>query len=225
MRATLAMLAKVSQLDIPVLLRGEAGSGKSVLARALHAASPRREHALVAIDCLGLGADPPLARLHAKLAEAAAGTVLFEEVGALRSRWQAEVALFLEGRGHWVPSPDIRVVATTQRDLEGAVRASQFRADLLVGLALVEIRVPPLRERPDDIVPLARHFLGVFARAANQLVPELSPAAQRALVDHTWPGNLRELRNVMQRRVVLSDLPELDAEALTAQLVAHRHAH
>ncbi|HTP53129.1 MAG TPA: sigma 54-interacting transcriptional regulator [Anaeromyxobacteraceae bacterium] len=214
MLAAVDALAKASQTSVPVLLRGEGGSGKSVFARALHALSPRSRHPFVTIDCLGLGADPPLAQLRGRLAEAYSGTVHLEEVAALGGRWQAEMSLLLDGRPACAPGVDVRVVASTQRDLEGAVRANQFREDLLVGLGLVEIRVPPLRQRREDVVPLARHFLALFARAAGRAVPDFTPASERALVDYGWPGNVRELRNTMQRLVLLSGSSELDVDAL-----------
>lgn len=218
MRAVVAMLGRVACHDVPVLLRGESGSGKSALARALHAASPRRDRLLVPVDCRELEADGPRnARVLAeKIGEAMGGSVLLEEVGALPERLQAGVVSLLEPSGAR-RSGDVRVVATSHLDLEAAVRAGRLREDLVRRLAVVEIRVPPLRERKDDILPLARSFLAAFGRGR---VAGLAPRAEVALLSYPWPGNIRELRNAMQRALVLSPGAILDLEALPPKLRA-----
>jgi DNA-binding NtrC family response regulator len=222
MRAVLRILAKVASHDVPVLFRGESGSGKSALARALHLASPRRPHPFVAIDCQALQSDVPLSErvLAARLGQAIAGTVLLEEVGALPDRLQVAVASMLEQHHLGGRAPDVRVLATSHRDLEAAVRASQFREDLLTRLDVVEVQVPSLRDRREDILPLARCFLEAFTRSMGLPLPELAPRAQQAMLEYQWPGNIRELRNAMQRALVLSRSAVLDLDALPPKLSA-----
>jgi NtrC-family two-component system response regulator AlgB len=117
---------------------------------------------------------------------------------------------------------DVRLVAATNRDLAAEVAAGRFREDLLYRLDVLEVRVPPLRERRDDILPLARRFLAFFARAAARPVPELSPAAERALLEHAWPGNVRELRNTMERCVILRPARVIEPEALPERIAPRR---
>jgi DNA-binding NtrC family response regulator len=226
MRAVMQILAKVARHDVPVLFRGESGSGKSALARALHAASPRRLHPLVAIDCQALGADPaPSARILAsKLGEALGGAILLQEVSALPDRLQAAIASLLEQRLPGGRTAEFRILATSRRDLEAAVRASRFQEDLLSRLNVVEVWVPPLRDRREDILPLARRFLDAFTRGSGRTISELTPRAKRALLDYEWPGNVSELRNAMQRALVLSGSSVLDLDALPTVLSAIGHA-
>jgi two-component system, NtrC family, response regulator AlgB len=192
-----------------------------VLARAQHASSPRRACPLVTVDCRALHGGA-LASAHVvidKVHEAVGGTVLFDEIGALTRPIQAGVASLLEQdrvAGHVAT----RVIATSQRDLEAAVQAGSFSEDLLARLAVVEIRVPPLRERREDILPLAQRFLGAFARGIGITDPELTARAQRALLEYGWPGNVRELRNAMQRAVILTRSAIVDVDALPPRLGA-----
>jgi len=219
MRAAVRIIATVAGLDVPVLFRGESGSGKSALARALHAASPRRTHRLVPVDCQALQAETaPSARvLAAKLEEAIGGSILLEEIGALPGRSQGVIASLLEQHGLGAPTVDVRVIATSHLDLEAAVSAHHFREDLLTRLNVVEVFVPPLRDRREDILPLAGRFLEVFS-PGHELPPELTPRAQRALLEYEWPGNVRELRNAIHHAVVLSRTPALDVDALPPKL-------
>jgi NtrC-family two-component system response regulator AlgB len=220
MRAVVRILATVASHDVPVLLRGESGSGKSTLARALHAASERRERPLVAIDCqeLQAGALASARIFAARLEEANGGSVLLEEIGALPDRYQAAVVSLLDLHRLGRRSADVRVIATSHLDLEGAARVGRFREDLLTRVAVVEVWVPPLRDRPEDILPLARRFLAAFVGPGG--MAELTPRAQRALLAYPWPGNVRELRNAMQRAVVLSRSAALDLEVLPPKLSA-----
>ena len=219
MRTVVAIVATVAAHDVPVLFRGESGSGKSVLARALHGASPRRAGPLVRVDCRALeGEGLATARaLHAALAGAAGGTVLLEEVGGLPKPWQGPVASLIEPTRS--AGARVRVVATSARDLEGAARAGQFSEELLARLAVIEIRVPSLRERREDILPLARRFVVAFT-LGDELPPALTARAERALLAYAWPGNVRELRNAMQRAVIVSQGAVLDLDALPPKLSA-----
>jgi NtrC-family two-component system response regulator AlgB len=158
------------------------------------------------------------------------GTIFLDEVGEISPALQAKLLRFLQekrfervGESH-TRSADVRVVAATNRDLEQDVQAGRFREDLLYRLNVIEVRVPALRERPEDIPGLARSFLRFFARAAGRAAPELAPDAENALLGYAWPGNVRELRNAMERAVILWPAPVLGAEALPERIAAHATA-
>jgi len=221
MRPVLEVLSRVAAHDVPVLLRGESGSGKSALARSLHAASPRRERPLVPVDCRELAAEALRSgrSLAARIEEALGSTLLLEEVGALPERLQAGLLSLLEPSGAGRAAP-VRVVATSERRLEDAVAAGEFRGDLLRRLAVVEVRVPPLRARREDVLPLARAFLGASGLRRGEGPPALSPRAERALLAYPWPGNLRELRNAVERALVLEPGPVVDLEGLPPRIAA-----
>ena len=241
MRAVLDMLAPVASADATVLLRGENGTGKGVLARLLHAQSARREHPFVVVNCPTLSEELLASELfgHARGAftgavrdqpgrvEAAVGGTLFlDEIGEISPGLQAKLLGFLQEKQferigeHVTRSADVRVIAATNRDLEADVRAGRFREDLLYRLNVVEIRVPPLRERPEDIVPLAERFLAFFARAARRPVPELSPAAVEVLRAYPWPGNVRELRNAIERAIILWPARVIEPAAFPERIAA-----
>ena len=242
MRAVLEVATRAAASEAPVLLRGENGTGKGVLARAIHAASPRRGHPFVTVNCPTLTDELLASELfgHAKGAftgavkdqpgrvEAAeGGTVFLDEIGEISPALQAKLLRFLQDKvfervGETrTRSADVRIVAATNRDLEAEVKAGRFREDLLYRLNVVEITVPSLRDRPEDVLPLARRFLAFFASSARRPTPELSEAAVRALATYPWPGNVRELRNVMERAVILSPAHILEIEALPDRLQAH----
>ncbi len=227
MLSVFRVLTEVAGHDVPVLLRGESGTGKSVVARALHQTSSRSAHAFVTVDCSALASSlSPSFRadlateadragdFHALVAAAAGGTILLREIAALPARLQAETLRLAAETRRAGRRPRARVVASTQRDLEAAVASGQFRKDLLFRLNVVEISLPPLRERPEDILPLALCFLQAFARTEGVTVPDITARAQRALLAYAWPGNIRELRNAVQRGLVLSVSGALDVDAL-----------
>jgi NtrC-family two-component system response regulator AlgB len=224
MRAVLETIARAAASDAPVLLRGESGTGKGVLARTLHAKSPRRGRPFVVVSCPTLSAELLTSELfgHARgsftgalrdqpgrVEAAEGGTLFLDEIAELAPPLQAKLLRFVQEKQFErigearVRSADVRVVAATNRELEAEVAAGRFREDLLYRLNVLEIRVPPLRERGEDVLRLARHFLAFFAVATKRAVPELSPAAERALVAYPWPGNVRELRNAIERAVIL----------------------
>ncbi len=224
MQRLLDTLARAAPSDAPVLLCGENGTGKGVLARALHAQSRRRQGPFATVNCPTLSDDLLASELfgHARGAftgavrdqpgrvEAAEGGTLFlDEIGEISVGLQAKLLRFVQERAFErvgetrTRHADVRVIAATNRDLVRDVGEGRFREDLLFRLNVIELRVPPLRERPEDIVPLARRFLAFFARSAARATPELSPAAEAALLQHRWPGNVRELRNAMERAVIL----------------------
>jgi NtrC-family two-component system response regulator AlgB len=242
MRAVLDTVARAAASEATILLRGESGTGKGLLARAIHAQSPRVEQPFVTVNCPTLSEELLASELfgHAKGAftgavrdqpgrvEAAEGGTLFlDEIGEISIGLQAKLLRFLQERcfervGETrTRRADVRVVAATNRDIERDVKEGRFREDLLFRLNVIEVRVPPLRERPEDVLRLARRFLAFFARAAARPAPELAPEAREAVLAHPWPGNLRELRNAMERAVILWPAQVLGLEALPEAVAAH----
>jgi two-component system, NtrC family, response regulator AlgB len=241
MRAAMEVVEKAAAHDVSVLLRGESGTGKGVLARMLHALSPRRDRPFVVVNCPTLseellaselfgharGAFTGAVRDQAGRVEAAeGGTVFLDEIGEIAPALQAKLLRFLQERKfervgeNQTRTADVRIVAATNRDLAAEVKAGRFREDLLYRLDVVEVTVPPLRDRPEDVLPLARSFLAFFARAARRPVPELSSAAEKALGAYAWPGNVRELRNAIERAVILSPGQALGPEGLPGRIAA-----
>jgi NtrC-family two-component system response regulator AlgB len=239
MQAVLEVVLRAGASEAPVLLAGENGTGKGVLARALHAASPRKARPFVTVNCPTLTGELLASELfgHAKGAftgavrdqpgrvEAAeGGTVFLDEIAEISPPLQAKLLRFLQDKvfervGETrTRTADVRIVAATNRALAEEVAAGRFREDLLYRLNVVEVTVPPLRERPEDVLPLARRFLAFFAHGARQPVAELAPAAERALLAYPWPGNVRELKNVMERATILSPTRVLELEALPERL-------
>ena len=238
-RNVLDIVARAAQSDAAVLFRGESGTGKGVLARALHKQSKRHERPFVLVNCPTLSEDLLASELfgHAKGAftgavrdqvgrvEAAEGGTLFlDEIGEMPANLQAKLLRFLQEKQFErigetrTRQADVRVVAATNRDLDADVRNGAFREDLLYRLNVVEVKVPALRERREDILPLARHFLAFFARSMGRAVPELSPTAEHALEDHAWPGNVRELRNAIERAIILWPSPRLEPQAFPERI-------
>jgi NtrC-family two-component system response regulator AlgB len=239
MRTVLEMLSRTAAHDVPVLLRGESGTGKSVLARTLHQMSPRRERVFGVVNCPALseellaselfghakGAFTGAVRDHVGRIEAAEGGTLFlDEVGEIPPAMQAKLLRFLQDKQFErvgetrTRQADVRIVAATNKDLEAAVESGQFREDLHFRLNVVEVMVPPLRERRDEILPLARSFIGFFARRSRRDLPRLTPEAETALVAYPWPGNIRELRNAIERAVILTPGQRLGPEAFPGRI-------
>jgi NtrC-family two-component system response regulator AlgB len=239
MRATLEMVVRVAPAEITVLLLGENGTGKGVIARWLHAQSPRAGSPFMVISCPTLSEELLASELfgHAKgaftgatqdregrLEAARGGTVFLDEVSEISPGLQAKLLRFLQekqferlGENH-TRRADVRVVTATNRNLEEEVRAGRFREDLFFRLNAMQINLPPLRERREDIPLLARRFLDFFARQARRPTPELSPLALEALLSYSWPGNIRELRNVLERAVILWPSQVIEPEAFPEQI-------
>ena len=201
--------------DTPVLIEGEAGSGKRALARWIHRASARAGEPFVALNCAGL----PGGLLEAGALESAhRGTVFLDAIGELATPLQRDVLHVIEGgriRGEGrARRVDIRLIAATDRSLAALVDPGAFGEDLFFRISTTILRVPPLRERREDIPALARQLLARIARDAHRREPALDADAERALVDYGWPGNVRELRNVLERALLLGDATVLRAEDL-----------
>ncbi|RIL05929.1 MAG: sigma-54-dependent Fis family transcriptional regulator [Proteobacteria bacterium] len=240
MRGVYDTIERAAHSDAPVLLRGESGTGKGVVARALHAQSPRRERPFAVVSCPTLTGDLLASELFGhvrgaftgavrdqpgRVEAAEGGTLFLDEIAEIAPALQAKLLRFLQdhefervGEAR-TRRADVRVVAATHRDLAADVAAGRFREDLYYRLAVVEVVVPPLRERPDDVVRLARRFLGFFCRAAGRREQTLSPACERVLRDYGWPGNVRELRNAMERCTILWPADVVEPEALPERIL------
>jgi len=226
MREVYRLLRRAGATDITVLLTGESGTGKELAARALHDESPRRRGPFVAVNCSAIPAELVESELfgHVRGAftgadrdrigvfEAAGGGTLFlDEIGELAEPAQAKLLRALEERritrvGATADAAvDVRVIAATNRPLEDRMRERTFREDLLYRLAVMQIALPPLRERREDIVPLAVHFVAHFAQRHGVPPRPIDDLARRALLAHDWPGNVRELRNTIERALVLAE--------------------
>jgi DNA-binding NtrC family response regulator len=239
MREVYRLVQRAGPTDVTVLITGESGTGKELAARALHEESPRRRAPFVAVNCSALpselveselfgnvrGAFTGADRDRAGLFEAAdRGTLFLDEVGELAEAAQAKLLRVLEERhvtrvGSSTSLPvDVRVIAATNRPLDTLTRGAAFRDDLLYRLSVVQLELPPLRDRREDIIPLAVHFLAFFAERHRMPQRSLSEATRRALLAHDWPGNVRELRNTMERAVVLAEGDVIDARDLPASI-------
>ena len=240
MHSILKTARQVADSNASVLISGESGTGKGVLARLIHAWSPRKEAPFVTVNCTGLqenllesdlfghvkGAFTGAIRdKKGKLELADRGTLFLDEVGDMSPAVQAKLLHFMQYR-EFVKVGDtqmlqvaVRVIAATNRDLEELVREKLFRQDLFYRLNVVEIFMPPLRERPEDIQILAEHYLQVFAQENNKKIKTMAAPVLEALQRYPWPGNIRELVNVVERGTILARQDHLALEDLPPHLV------
>lgn len=241
MHSVEAELLRVTDMASPVLLLGETGVGKEVAARHLHNASMRRDLPFVVVSCATIPVDRAESEMfgherggvvgsriaHVGLVEQAGGGILFlDEVSALPPLLQGKLLRLLEdgsyrrlGGTHELVS-EARIVSSSNADLPALVANGTFRADLYYRLNVIELRIPPLRSRGEDIIPLVEHYLAQFARGAGHRVPSLTPSARAALREHGWPGNVRELRNRLERAVALANgAPQIGAQAIFPEQV------
>jgi DNA-binding NtrC family response regulator len=235
MRRVFATIQKVAETDLTVLIRGESGTGKELVAQALHQHSARKQGPFVAVNCAAIGRELVESELfgHEKGAftgadarrvgrfeSADGGTIFLDEIGDMAAETQAKVLRVLQERsfervgGSKPLQVDVRVVAATHRDLERDVREGRFRQDLYYRLQVLEIQLPPLRERPEDVPALASRFLEQLAERHGRSARRLAPDALAALSRCAWPGNVRELRNVIERAAVLAPGEEVHADDL-----------
>lgn len=235
MRRVFETIQKVAETDLSVMIRGESGTGKELVAQALHSTSSRCSRPFVAVNCAAINRELVESELfgHEKGAftgadrrrigrfEAAdGGTIFLDEIGDMAPETQAKVLRVLEERRlERVGSAqsievDVRVVCATHRDLEEEIKAGRFREDLYYRLNVVEIQLPPLRERIEDFAALSGRFLSQVALRLDREKKTLDSAALARLARHGWPGNVRELRNVLERAAVLSAGPEIGEEDL-----------
>jgi formate hydrogenlyase transcriptional activator len=218
-------VARVAPTDATVLILGETGTGKELVARSVHDQSPRRGRAFVPVSGVALAPGLITSELFGheagaftgagkrrvgRFEQAHGGTLFLDEVGEMSPDAQAMLLRALQERviervgGGAVPV-DVRVVAATNRDLLAEVKAGQFRADLYYRLGVFPVTVPPLRDRPADIPDLVAHFVRTFNARHGRAVTRVHPAALRALTAHDWPGNVRELQNLVERAVIVSE--------------------
>ncbi len=230
---------KIAPYTTTVLITGESGTGKELFARGIHNASPRKDQPFIAINCGGLpenlveselfgyvkgaftGADTNKKGL---FEEAQGGTIFLDEIGELPVVIQVNLLRVLQerevrpvGSAQSIPV-DVRVIAATARDLEQEVEQGRFREDLLFRLNVLQINIPPLRKRTEDISLLALHFLDQYAARFQRPVQTIAPAAMRILMQYQWPGNVRELKNVMERAVLLCESERLESHMLPSAL-------
>ena len=226
MQRVFALAQKVAPCDVSVLITGETGTGKDMLARAIHQLSPRATGPYVAFSCADLpetliedelfghekGAfTGAVGTRHGRFEAAHQGSLFLDEIGDMPLGLQAKLLRVLQQRsferlGSNTPvSVNIRLLCATHRNLAEMVEQGKFRSDLFYRLNVVEIHIPPLRERRDEIAALSHHFLMRFAKQFGKSVRRFSPVALRALEEYTWPGNVRELENAIQRAVVMAD--------------------
>ena len=230
-----ALARRVSASDVTVMISGESGTGKEVLARYLHVNSDRAQGPFVAINCAAIPENMLEATLFGyekgaftgayqacpgKFEQAQGGTLLLDEISEMDLGLQAKLLRVLQEReverlgGRKTIELDVRILATSNRELRQEVREKRFREDLYYRLNVFPLHLPPLRERKGDILPLAERLLAVNSRDGGQPVPELSADARRKLLDYDWPGNIRELENVIKRSLILAGGQVVDADAI-----------
>jgi two-component system nitrogen regulation response regulator GlnG len=230
MQTIYKLLGRVAQNDATVLIQGESGTGKELIAKAIHFHSPRWEGPFIAINCSAIPRElleselfgfekgaftGALERRAGKFEQARAGTLLLDEIGDMPLELQAKLLRVLQEKeftrvgGHDVLRSNVRIVASTNQDLEKAVRERRFREDLFFRLNVVPLEVPPLRDRTADIPDLIRHFLAKINNDLGTDKTGITVSAERLLLAHSWPGNVRELENALVRATVVSPDPVL----------------
>jgi len=235
MRELRRLIQTVAPTNATVLILGESGTGKELIAGALHSLSQRSARHYVRINCAAIpetlleselfghekGAfTGALRQKPGRVEEADGGTIFLDEIGDMSRPLQAKLLRFLENGGFTRVGGtqelhvDVRLIAATNRDIIEAIRLEQFREDLYHRLNVVQFRPPPLRERGEDVLRLAEHFLAQFNGALNKSIRGIKPLAQQMLLGHHWPGNVRELRNVIERAVILETTAEIQPTSL-----------
>jgi DNA-binding NtrC family response regulator len=240
MRAILDLVAQVGPSRASVLIRGESGTGKELIAESIHAASPRAKHPFIRLNCAALAESlleselfghergaftGAVGRREGRFKQADGGTLLLDEISEIPLGTQVKLLRFLQERtfervgGNETQKVDVRVIAATNRDLEEGIKRGTFREDLFYRLKVVEIDLPPLRDRKGDVPALANFFLRRYAVENGRSIDGFGADALARLMTYTWPGNVRELENVVERAVVLCDSAQIEERHLPASLV------
>ncbi len=232
-RGLVSTIRRVAASDVPVLIEGETGCGKELVARGIHDASDRRDQPFIVVNCGAISPDLIESELfgHEKGAFTGAtaqrkgafelahrGTIFLDEIGELPFLLQPKLLRVLEQKevkrvgGNETLTADVRILAATNRNLREEIGRKAFREDLYYRVGAVTVEIPPLRSRREDIAPITRHFLREMAARSQRPLPELTPEALELLVAYEWPGNVRELRNAVQRAVVMTDGARFSAD-------------
>ena len=241
MLAVLDLVRKVTDVPTSILICGESGTGKELIARALHFNSIRKDKPFIAVNCAAIhenlmepelfgyvrGAFTGAQTDRDGLMEAAnSGTIFLDEVNAMSKNLQAKLLRVLQdgtffkvgsAKPHTV---DIRIIAATNQDLEEAIKTKEFREDLYYRLNVIRVDLPPLRERADDVPLLARYFMNTFGKKMGKDIRRISEDAMAALMNYSWPGNIRELQNAIERAVVVAEADEIRREDLPAEFAS-----
>jgi two-component system response regulator FlrC len=240
-QALLTMALKVAQSDVGVMISGESGTGKEVLAHFIHDHSPRKKQPFIAINCAAIPEQMLEATLFGyekgsftgaykstagKFEQAQGGTLLLDEVSEMSLSLQAKLLRVLQEKeverigANKMISLDVRILATTNRQLKDEVQAGRFREDLFYRLNIFPLQWHPLRERKNDIIPLANYLIRKHCQHKQPIVPVISPTAQKLMLSYPWPGNARELDNVIQRALVLQTMGIIEADHLQLSLTS-----
>jgi two-component system response regulator HydG len=237
MQAVFKTIEQVAPSKASVLITGESGTGKELVAEAIHQHSARAHAPFVKLHCAALAESileselfghekgaftGSVARREGRFKQADGGTLFLDEIGEVSASVQVKLLRFLQERtfervgGNETLKVDVRVVAATNRDLSTDVASGRFREDLFYRLNVVNVEMPPLRARPSDLLPLATHFLGKFAKENGKVIARFDDSAIERISGYRWPGNVRELENVIERAVVLCDEPSISSKHLPA---------
>jgi len=247
-RRVLRLIDKTAPNDSTVLILGESGTGKEIVAHYIWKKSKRNDRSFVALNCSTIseslmeselfghekGAFTNAFRVKNGLVETAnEGTLFLDEIAEMPAAVQTKVLRFLDSGefrrvgGNKTLNADVRIIAATNRNLNIAIKNGSFREDLFYRLNVISIELPPLRERKEDIKPLANYFLGKYGRKSSKNIKTLDPAAEEVLLDYDWPGNIRELENVIERAVILCETDVITKEdiAITGNTLSDRKIH
>jgi two-component system response regulator HydG len=246
MQGVYDLIDRVASTDATVLITGESGTGKEVVARAIHARSARREARFVPINCAAMPESLLESELfgHARgaftdaktaepglFAQAEGGSILLDEIGDMPLGMQPKLLRVLQERrvrpvgGRDEASVDVRVIVATNRDLESSIEEGRFREDLYYRINVVHVALPPLRARGGDVLPLAQHFLGRFAKRARKNVSGIAAPAAEKLLAYAWPGNVRELENSIERAVALTRFEDIVVDDLPEKIRDYHRSH